>query len=167
METPEPRSRDAGAILVLALIFMLVGSVVVIPLAGFATTNLMVTHPFIQERQVQSAVDGATDLAIETVRYSATQGYPGGTCASVTPPPLNGQTIRVDCASNAIAPPATPTESRDVTFVACPTSDATPDCPGHDLLDATVAYSDFTPSGQVEVGYSASVLSWTVTGADS
>ena len=178
MGMPEPRSREMGAILILALIFMLVGSVVVIPLAGFATTNLMETHPFIVERQLQAAVDGATDMAIETIRYSATDGYPGGPCASTTSPVINGQVIRVDCTSNPVPAfdPGSPStqpnkESRNVTFVACPSSDGTPDCPGHELLDATVAYADFyTPPGkvsQVSPGYSATVLSWTVAGAQS
>jgi len=165
MEMPD--RRQSGAILVLALIFLLIGSFVVIPLAGLATTNLQATAPFITERQLEYAADGAMDLAIETVRYSATQGYPGGTCGSITTT-LNGQTVTVDCTSEA---PGTSgaagedDESRYVSFVACPGGD-TSGCPGQSFLSATADYADFTPSGDVQVGYAVRILSWDVQSAN-
>ena len=145
----------------LALIFLIIGSFVVIPLAGLATTNLQNTAPFISLRQDAFAADGAMDLAIESVRYSATAGYPNGACPSITTT-LNGQTIRVDCTANTPGPG----ESRNVSFVAC-TNGAPTDCPGSSLLDATADYSDFTPTGDVQVGYAMRVLSWEVQSANS
>ena len=163
MEAPE--ARQSGAILVLALIFLVVGSFVVIPLAGLATTNLQNTAPFISIRQTEFAADGAMDLAIETVRYSPVWGYPpNGPCGPIpiSPSALNGQTLSVACQSN----PPTTGESRNVTFWVCSGTTATPNCAGS-LLEATADYSDFTPSGTVQVGYAVRILSWEISSADS
>lgn len=160
------RSRESGAILILALLFMLAGSLLVVPLAGLASTNLGDTPGLVGQRQVQYAADGASELAIEQIRYSKTQGYPHGSC-TLNPNTftLNGYSIRVDCTSNV--PVSGSGQSRNVSFVACPTTHSATNCPGFDLLDAQEAFSDFNPSGQVQIGYSAALLSWIIKPANS
>ena len=159
--------REAGAILIIALVFMIVGALLVLPLARLATTNLADTSGLANQRQVQSAADGATEMAIEQIRYSTTQGYPTGGCSlSPNTVSLNGFTIRVDCTSHPLSSnPAN--QSRNVSFVACPSTDATMNCPGQDLLDAQVVYFDFTPSIQLQVGYSSALISWFVKPANA
>jgi len=166
MEMPD--RRQSGAVLVLALIFLLIGSFVVIPLAGLATTNLQATAPFITERQLEYAADGAMDLAIETVRYSAMDGYAGGPCGPITTT-VNGQTVTVDCTSEtpgASGAAGENGESRYVSFVACPGGD-TSGCSGQSFLSATADYSDFTPTGVVQPGYAVRILTWEVQSANS
>jgi hypothetical protein len=170
---------ESGAILVLAVVFMIAVALLVIPLAGLATTNLQDTSTLVPQRQLLFAADGATDLAIQATRYSATSGYynknspASSVCTSVTlsssVQQINGQSIRVDCTAQA----PVGADSRQVQFYACPTGTAT-DCPGQTLIVAQVSFRDFCPAsggtnppcafaGELAVGYSATLLNWTVT----
>jgi hypothetical protein len=147
MDRHRRHRSESGATLVLALVFMVACALLVIPLAGLSATNLRDTSTLAPQRHIQFAGDGAMDLAIESVRYSATQGYPGGGCASIplssTNPPqlINGQTVRIDCIAQI---PTNTSDSRLVQFYVCPTGTAT-DCPGQFLVSAQVSFRDFCP----------------------
>lgn len=185
-----PRRADllrdqAGAILVLALVFMVAGSLLVIPLAGLATTNLGDSPFLIQQRNLQTAGDGATDFAVESIRFSDHLGYPGssGNQCTFSVPQVNGQTVSVSCTANSVPTPTPCTTnpcpqgppSRDVSFTTTSGSQT--------LLNAEVDYWDFycsatldspqptqcTPSTFTirQVGYATRIVSWTVTTANS
>lgn len=61
--------RERGAVLVLALIFLIVGSLLALALTTLSSTNLTNTANFVNLRAVNYAADGAMDGAIQQVRY--------------------------------------------------------------------------------------------------
>lgn len=164
METPRLRRRDSGAVLVLALVFMVAASLMVIPLAGYATSNLGSTASLGVTRGVQTAADSIMDDAIESVRYMSGSGggypdftNPPGTCtvpSSALPTltePNGGASypILITCQGYPLTttnPGCTPTTepgcafadstaSREVAFVA--------KSGGSTVLTALVEYWDF------------------------
>jgi hypothetical protein len=173
----EPRDvvRDeSGAILALAVVFMIAVALMILTLSNLTISNLQATTNLTNQRMIESAADGMTTLAVQTVRYSQTQGYPGGTCASTTGT-VNTISVRVECTIRTTDPDTAtkcppqngvPGGCRVVEFVACQSSAPSP-CPASQrLIDANVVFDDFDSNGNTSVGYSASVLSWTVTPAN-
>lgn len=65
----EADDRERGAVLVLALIFLIVGSLLALALTTLSSTNLTNTANFVNLRTVNYAADGAMDGAIQQVRY--------------------------------------------------------------------------------------------------
>lgn len=100
-----PNRDDSGAALIIALIFLIVGALAVAGLVTFAGTALMDTAQLKSTRALQYAADGATDIAIQAVRYSP-DAYEKPTLSPATPPQnclgpnsvlINGFHISVDC----------------------------------------------------------------------
>lgn len=70
-------SQEAGAILVVALIFLAVGSFVILALAGLTSTNVTDTSTYRNVRVVDYAANGAVEGAIQQVRYhGACENFP-------------------------------------------------------------------------------------------
>lgn len=70
---PEPADRlggEEGASLVIALIFLIVGTLVVISLTNLTGVNLTSTFSLQGERAVEYAADGGVDGAIQALRYN-------------------------------------------------------------------------------------------------
>lgn len=163
MEAARLRDHDSGAVLVLALVFMVAASLLVIPLAGYAITNLGNTANLSVTRDVQTAADSIMDDAIEAVRYSTNQGYPNftsppGTCSVTVPTltegdgstkypiqvtcegyPLSTSSIPASCISNPTTEPGCAfndsTASREVAFTA--------QYGAGNIIQAVVEYWDF------------------------
>ena len=98
-DNPEPNER--GAILVMALIFMIVGSLVILALARLATANMTATSGFRTIRVDNYAADAAANGAIQQVRY---HGACGDFPKSGSPPlqPISGEYVFVKCANTAL-----------------------------------------------------------------
>ena len=150
---------EGGAILVLALVFVIATGLVGIALASLATTNVMATKGFQTKRGTEFAVDGAVDAAIQQMRYSTntvssttlcfTAGQ-GGT--------INNTTVFVYCSPGG-PPPAN--YQRSINFQACAVANAT--CPNSQQeLTATVNFADYY-HGVPELGASLQIASWSNT----
>jgi len=185
MAAPKLRTNESGAVLVLALVFMVAAALMVVPLAGYATSNLGNTYNLGVNRDVLTAADSIMDDAIESVRYSMTQGRPDftsppGSCSVTVPALAEGSSgtqypIQVTCEGYPLTstnPGCTPTTqpgcaftdstaSREVVFFA--------KSGGSTIVQAVVEYWDFLPSctsNCVATGYATKIVSWSVTPAN-
>ena len=76
---------DAGAALILALVFLIVAALTLTALVTFAGTGLLDTAGFTSQRSLQYGANGAVEIAIQRVRYEATS-YPAlENCLGTTP----------------------------------------------------------------------------------
>jgi hypothetical protein len=163
------RRDESGATLILALVFIIIGSITVYALVGLSDTNLLNTTGYQAIRQVGYAADGVMDAAIQSVRYDATAGtylnacpsFPSATGSVV----VNGISpgIRVDCVGQNTS--GLGTAQRLVNLYACPSNVAAP-CPAaSSIVSAAILISDTDSKGNPAPGYSLSIQSWSVSGA--
>lgn len=119
--------RDAGAVLVLAVLFVLIVGVVGGAIASLATTNLAVTSVLGGDQTQSYAAQSAVQVAIGSVRNMNTgsvPGYGGVACptTTVTIPSAgaqsSSQTITVVCAFGQLPLPY----ERQIVFAACPST---------------------------------------------
>jgi hypothetical protein len=155
---------DSGAILILAMIYLLSVSVIVVALAGWAMNNLNDTQHFTSGFALQNAAGSATEVAIQNIRYSSTPLMQGanpavsclgsnGTPQSVTidngpnsNPTLNTETIAVWCSTDWEPLLST---TRTVNFWACPYSAGNNNastCQSTYILHAVVVFDDYPSS---------------------
>ena len=112
---------ETGAVLIIALVFILTMGLLIGVLVTLATTNLAASTNLQNLRAGQYAADGALEAAVQTVRYSdaiETSSKCGTTSVvSVAIPVVGGSdNIGVWCSSASLG------GSRQVSFWACPTS---------------------------------------------
>ena len=185
-ETGESRVDDvrdeAGAILILALIFLVAVGAVVGSLASWAMNDIHNTTAFTTARTLQYAENSAVDTAMQNIRYtpqlSATQNAsPPAPCwgtGSSSQLAIDGSNVDVWC-STVWAPGSVNT--RVVTISACQVTAAqagqsasalATSCAGNPDLQAVVTYGDY-PAGDsapntaecvVYCGTSMTVNSW-------
>jgi hypothetical protein len=152
---------EAGAALILALIYITAISLVVGALSNWAMNDLNNTVHFRSASSSDYAVSGAMEVAIQSIRYTplypATATInncwtPGGSDA-VSEVTINSQVVAVWCTTvqNLKSP-----KTRTVTFIAC--AEASPittlpmattalgNCQSNPLLTAVVVFDDY-PSG--------------------
>jgi hypothetical protein len=151
-----PRSEsthdEAGAVLILALVFLVAVSLIVVALLSWVGTSLKVTSSFASEQSVESAATSAMNLAIQNTRYTfATQllnASPPQPCwyssggTPQQPPPLNGQQIDVWC--SMVWQPFS-SSTRTITYSACPSSLTNTLCAATPTLQAVVTFDDYAP----------------------
>lgn len=151
----EDQSDETGSSLILALVFLIVTSLVVLSIAGWTKNDLNNTSKFTSAQSLQSAAGSATELAIENLRYSfmplTLNASPPQPCWTASPTPseitLNGQTVAVWCSTRW-----TPlgTNTRFVTFVSCASTVTASACALNPLLYVTVTFDDYpSPRGAV------------------
>jgi hypothetical protein len=148
---------ESGAILILALAYILSVSFIVIALSTWATNDLNNTTQFASARSMNYAASNAVQLAIQSIRYNilvapgqtmgaSAPSYCWGT-SSTAPSHLltNGVDINVWCST---VENLTSAQTRTVTVSACRTSvtDATV-CAANPLLQAVVVFNDYPPGG--------------------
>ncbi|MFI5036642.1 MAG: hypothetical protein ACHQFZ_10615 [Acidimicrobiales bacterium] len=181
------RSADSesGAILILALAFIIVVSVTVAALSTWALNSLNNTTKFNSARALDYAAGGATQIAIQSMRYTPLVGtvqspgytlnasppsYCWGNGPKSTAPAINGITISVFCTTiENLASSST----RVVTFYACRSSGAAAAaaaaaCVTTPVLQSQVSYNDYPPGGGVTLkntctqtcGEGANLLQW-------
>jgi hypothetical protein len=163
----EPETRDeSGAVLILALIFLVAVSLIVTALLTFVGTSLSATTAFNSERNLEYAATSTVNLAIQQTRYtfnaSLLEASPPQPCwgsnGALSNLALNGFTINVWC-SMTWSPFSGAT--RTVTYSACPAqvpgattqppdwaNDATT-CALSPLLQAQETFDDYAPNSPV------------------
>jgi hypothetical protein len=148
-------SGERGAILILAMVYLVAVGLIVAALSTWATNDLNNSTRFASANSLTLAATDMTDVAINYVRYNpvitssqlADQASPYVACwggdALQQIPVINGNQIAVWCSTvwNPLS-----YVTRDVTFVACPISVATQDCVANPLLTAEVRYDDYPPA---------------------
>ena len=146
---------DRGAVLILALIYIVAVSFIVGALADWAMNDLNNTTTFDSVSQLHYALSGATEAAIHDVRFSPIPSIPisYGTASPITEClggstsiSINGYNVAVYCSTVInLAQAAT----RTVTFYACQwtsSTDAT-SCASSAHLTVVVAYDDYPAVG--------------------
>ncbi len=169
---------EVGAVLILALIFLVAVSGMVLALAGSTSNNLLNSVHFTATRTVDNAASNAIQVAVQSIRYTPTLET-GGIAQTLnaspptycwgSSPPSSFANIDVWC-STAWTPSSA--NSRVVTLSACPTfvtTDAAA-CALHPLLQEVVTFDDYPPgvsapnSGQCAVycgtGITVNSLVW-------
>jgi hypothetical protein len=188
-ELREPKSGrrgEMGSSLILALVYIVAISLVVGALTDWAMNDLNNTTHFQSATSVQAAVSGATEVAIQSIRYypqyPATENTynncfapASGTVASEVQ--INQTWVAVWCSTVAIP---TSQNTRTVTFVACTESSSSVlsttlvQCESQPYLKAVVIFGDYPSGGggldtsvctggQSVCGFSATTTQWTWT----
>lgn len=172
------RVDDAGASLILALIYIVAISLVVTALANWVTNDLNNTTTFNNAAQFDSALRSVTELGIQNIRYTPlmSKTSPGpGECwvpssGSVSSQSFNGYSVAVWCSTvENLASSAT----RVVTLDACPTTVTSGQaCHLNPALRAKVVFDDYLPGNSslltstcvLTCGESATTQEWTFGG---
>lgn len=176
--TSRDRGGERGAILILALAYIIVVSIVVAALTTWASGNLNNTNNFTSARGMDYSLSSAVEVAINNIRYSPMVGQ-GQTLNAVTPTSCWGSgstlsTLQLPTVSGSSYVPASITtycstlenlgsdNTRTVTIVACLTppsgdtalqlSAAALQCSGTPLLQAIVVFDDYPTGGAVDNG---------------
>ena len=150
------RRDEAGAVLVLALLFVLVVSIVVGSIASWATNDLGNTTKFTNARTVQYSVSSTVNTAIGNIRYTplfatqlqTTPPNPPNYCwipssGSTSTLQINGVTTTVWCSTVYNAGSS---NTRVVTFSACTTAnEPAASCAANPTLQAVVTFDDYPP----------------------
>lgn len=100
---------ESGAVLILALVFLVVAALALVGLVVFSGTQIVNTSNLKKQRGLDYAVNSATQIAIQAVRYSP--NYYGGLPGSPPPAPQNclGQTrVAFSATGQPTLPPTTP-----------------------------------------------------------
>ncbi len=179
---------EAGAVLILAMIFLVAVSLIVAGLLTFVGNSLTATADFTSEQSIETAATNAVNLAIQESRISfASQmqnafggantplGSQPSACwfdsgAPQQPPAIAGEPqISVWC--SMIWQPFS-AATRTVTYSACPSSETNVACAAAPLLQAVEVFDDYPPGVGVPLvnpvqcnfygycGESASQISW-------
>lgn len=145
---PAPIRDDRGATLILALIFLLVVSGVVLALSSAAANDLRNVKAFASARTLRAAESSATEVALYRVRYTPSS------CTTTSPVvfTINGLTFDVYCST--VSTPLSST-SRVVTFYTCPSTVSEATCtlppPNYPDLYAVATFDDYGPGLQTPV----------------
>jgi hypothetical protein len=160
------RADEAGAALVLALVFMVSVGLLIGVLVNLVETNLLATSSLSEQRALEQAADGALEIAVQTVRYNPP------TCTLPHVVEFTAAQLRTNFGYGGtsdlqvLCTAAGPTGERQVTLCAGPLSMAS--CSASPSPDeyarAQVLYVDVTPScaPNCTSGASVTIESWTV-----
>ena len=161
---------EAGAVLILALAYILAISLIVGALADWTMNDLNNTTHFNSTAQLHIAVSSVTNLAIQNIRYTPDPSNaanlistPLGPCwAPASGSPTNVSQYLVDTYTVAVWCTTSTTfaseQTRTVTFYACLSSltsgssnstitTATTNCQNTPKLKAVVVFNDYPPQG--------------------
>jgi hypothetical protein len=143
------RERDeSGAVIILALVFLVAVSLIVTGLLTWVGTSLTASVSFASERTTETAATSAVNLAISQTRYTfSTQmlnASPPTACLASQPQTFDNEPVDVWC-SMVWQPFSAAT--RTITYSACLTSQTTSNvtCAGAPLLQAIVTFDDYAP----------------------
>lgn len=185
---------ERGAVLVLAILFLLIVGVTGGAIASLASTNLAATSVFGADRTTSYAAEAAVEAGIQNVRTLTTSGAAPGYSAGGTPNPCPtlpvtvpqpgstapDQSLQVVCAVGTAPLPF----ERVIVFAACPSAVAAASCltssgfvpmPGAAaVVVATTLFHDLapgcslpTPSTCFAPGTAVDITGWDVTKATS
>ena len=159
------RGDEAGSSLVLALVFLVAVSLIVMGLLGWLGTSLNASAVFSNQRNVDNAATNAVNLAIQNTRYSFDQPPPDSLLDASSPQSCLSPAYPVDNGSGSVAVYCTMVwqpnganaytvnqdgYSRVITYSACLSGVARPRlaCAAQPLLQAVVGFDDY-PAGTV------------------
>ena len=172
---------ESGAVLILALVYLVTIGLVVAALASWASNDLNNTTKFNAVNELHYSVSSVTNTAIQTIRYSPlpsatpTQKQPTalGNCWTPSGTPnsqltINTYTVTVWCSTFE---DNTSGNTRQVTFYACLSSLTSTQCQSTPLLTAVVTFDDYPTGGGIlltsqcnlgagQCGYSQTLNSW-------
>ncbi len=151
----ESRAGDeAGAVLILALAFLLTVGAIVGALAGWITNNLNNSTHFASTRSLQYSASNATELAIQGIRYdpslATTQNanppapcWGTGSSSDVSVPEgTTSDDMSVWCSTKWTPSSAS---TRVVTISTCLSSETAATCSANPYLEAVVVFDDYPP----------------------
>lgn len=161
-------SGDQGASLVLALVFLLVGVLLVSSLSVAMKNDLGNTSTFKNTRSLQYAASSATNLAIQNIRYTpllspsqTLNASPPGVCwgsgSPSTVTSIDGIAGMAAWCSTAWNP--TSANTRVVTISTCLSTVSATACAANPLLQAVVTFDDY-PTGGVAPPTSAACVQY-------
>ena len=179
---------EAGAVIILALVYLVAIGLTVAALASWSTNDLRNTGNFNATSELHYAVSSATNTAIQSIRYSPLpSSTPPQKLATPTPPGncwtptggatrsqviINGYTVDVWCSTyEDLTNSSTLTLTRTVTFYACLNTFTAAQCQSTPKLKAVVAFDDYPTSGGVQLtvqcnlgvgqcGYDQTLITW-------
>lgn len=142
------RRTDAGedgAVLVLALIFMVASALLTVGLLTWSGNDLQSVAAFQQSRELNYAANSAMQTAIQQVRYSTTACPSSG----LSFPSANGLTIDIWCNPPSPQAEGGTNASRRITFTACSSTAVTAHTcsSSNPYLQAIVSYDDYSSTG--------------------
>src|SRR5487761_2156834 len=176
---------ERGSVLILALVYIIAVSMIVLALTNWATNDLNNTAEFATAQAMQNAASNTTDLAIHNIRYTPLLGAnqtvganPPSYCWGAGPisqltttyVSLNlSHTLIMNVWCTTVWTPSSAV-SRTVTFYTCLSSVTSLACHDNPFLEAVVQYDDY-PIGKaaapiqgpcsVFCGQGMTVVSWT------
>jgi hypothetical protein len=176
-EIPRRRSRhsagvrDEGAVIILAMIFLVAVGLTVVALSSWIANDVDNSTGLANARELQTAAQSVTEFAIQNIRYnpllSTTTVAPSacwgsGTTSGLT---IDGYTIDVYCSTHWNP---TSVSSRVVTFYACRSSATEAQCAlssgttasQYQVIQAQVTFDDYPPEGSAPVDASCQLWSW-------
>ena len=154
---------EAGSSLVLALVFLVAVSLIVMGLLGWLGTSLNASAVFSNQRNVDNAATNAVNLAIQNTRYSFDQPPPNSMLDASSPQSCLSPAYPVDNGSGSVAVYCTMVwqpnganvytvnqdgYSRVITYSACLSGGTATACAAQPLLQAVVGFDDY-PAGTV------------------
>ena len=163
---------EQGAVLILAMIFVLVTSLAVSALLSLGGGSLLDTAQFRTLRATDYAADGATDAAVQAVRYSSDAYNVGGPSSclpdALSSIPISGVAISVDC----IGTLSKSDQTRVVDFFACLSTGCSA---SNAILQAQVTFDDYSTTDSYTCNTSATttcgtgmeINSWVINAANS
>ena len=145
-------SRESGAVLILALIYIVVVSLVVAALSGLAINDLNNTPKFAAVTELHSAATNMTEVAIQYVRYNPqiTSATPSGVASPLVScwggnslsqlPTFDTYQMAVWCSTiwNPLS-----AQTRKVTFYTCQSNLLAAQCASSPLLQTLVTFDDY------------------------
>jgi len=148
------RHDETGAVLVLALVFLVAVSLIVTGLLTFVGTSLTDSGTYANDRNLQYAATDAVNLAIQNTRYQFDNyglldaASPQSCLSPVYPVANEATSIAVYC-SMVWQPDNADGYTRTITYSACPSGGTATACAAAPLLQAIVAFDD-NPPGSVQ-----------------
>jgi hypothetical protein len=192
MQRTRARNDENGAILILALVFLIIVTLAIFGLITFGGVGILNSTNLKGQNALEYAADGATSAAVQAVRYSddsfnnpqPLDCLPDGAVLtlsgnqSTTPSmTINGDSIAVDCIAGQF-PASTPSQiSRIVNFYACSQTPTPVVCTANNsVVAASVEFEDESSTTLVDqcnstttltCGTGEVIISWVVETADS
>ena len=165
---------EQGATLVLALVFMIIIALVLVPLVTFSGNGLQNTSNLLQEQSLEYRSNGAVEVAVQTVRYTDVT-YSGGSCfASGSPTVQIGQAgpsnppVYVNCSTVPLSQlPSDTGVTREINVYACGSTSCSA---SNYTVWATVDFQDgptCSPDSIGDCGAMESIKSWLVHNANT
>ena len=163
---------EAGASLILALIFLVVVSLIVLSMASWTSSDLTNSIRFTAAQSTVATANSATEVAVQDARYyfdaSTLYASPPISCLAPATGTINGLSVSVWC-STQWNPQSHNT--RVVTFSTCPASQSATYCAANPLLQAVVTYDDYPTTNNYSscppVSTTTTTTTTTVAGSSS